>query len=58
MELQQWQHQGTVVFIVPQDAPDTLYYNSSTQPNMQGSSTLLMPRPAQVLDFGSRPNLE
>jgi len=27
---------GTITFVVPQDAPDTLYYNSSTQINMQG----------------------
>jgi hypothetical protein len=27
---------GTITFVVPQDAPNTLFYNSSTQPNMQG----------------------
>jgi hypothetical protein len=33
--------EGTVVFIVPQDAPDTLYYNNSTQPNMQGQFNIV-----------------
>jgi hypothetical protein len=28
---------GQVTFVVPQDAPDTLYYASSTQSNMQGT---------------------
>lgn len=28
---------GTVTFVVPQDAPDTLYYSSSTQFNMRGT---------------------
>jgi hypothetical protein len=28
---------GQVTFVVPQDAPDTLYYASSTQGNMQGT---------------------
>ena len=28
--------EGLITFVVPQDAPDTLYYVNPTQPNMQG----------------------
>jgi hypothetical protein len=31
---------GQVTFVVPQDAPDTLYYASATQSNMQGTITV------------------
>ena len=31
---------GQVTFVVPQDAPDTLYYASSTQSNMRGTITV------------------
>jgi hypothetical protein len=32
---------GTITFTVPQDAPDTLYYNSATEQNMQGVFTII-----------------
>jgi hypothetical protein len=32
---------GTVTFVVPQDAPDTLYYSSSTQFNMRGTFNII-----------------
>ena len=32
---------GTVTFIVPQDAPDTLYYSSGTQFNMRGTINVI-----------------
>jgi hypothetical protein len=32
---------GTITFTVPQDAPDTLYYASETQFNMQGKLTII-----------------
>jgi hypothetical protein len=32
---------GTITFIVPQDAPDTLYYSSSTEFNMRGTISVI-----------------
>jgi hypothetical protein len=32
---------GTVTFVVPQDAPDTLYYSSSIQLNMRGTINIV-----------------
>jgi len=32
---------GLVTFVVPQDAPDTLYYSSSTQSNMRGQLNII-----------------
>ena len=32
---------GTITFTVPQDAPNTLYYSSSTQINMQGTFNII-----------------
>ena len=32
---------GTITFVVPQTAPDELYYNNSTQMNMQGVFTIV-----------------
>jgi len=32
---------GLVTFVVPQDAPDTLYYSSSTQSNMRGQLNIV-----------------
>ena len=32
---------GTVTFVVPQDAPDVLYYSSSTQLNMRGTMNIV-----------------
>jgi hypothetical protein len=32
---------GTVTFVVPQDAPDTLYYSSSTEFNMRGTINIV-----------------
>lgn len=32
---------GTITFTVPQDAPDTLYYTSSIQPNMHGTMNIV-----------------
>ena len=34
-------YQGTVIFTVPQDAPDTLYYSNSTEFNMQGQLNIV-----------------
>jgi hypothetical protein len=36
---------GTVIFTVPQDAPDTLYYVNSTQPNLQGTINVVNATP-------------
>jgi len=33
--------EGLITFVVPQDAPDTLYYANSTQPNMQGQINII-----------------
>ena len=33
--------EGLVTFVVPQDAPDTLYYISENQPNMQGQLNIV-----------------
>jgi len=33
--------EGLITFVVPQDAPDTLYYVNSTQPNMQGQFNIV-----------------
>lgn len=32
---------GTVTFVVPQDAPDVLYYSSATQLNMRGTMNII-----------------
>ena len=33
--------EGLITFTVPQDAPDTLYYANSVQPNMQGTLNII-----------------
>jgi hypothetical protein len=33
--------EGLITFVVPQDAPDTLYYVNPTQPNMQGQINII-----------------
>jgi hypothetical protein len=33
--------EGLITFVVPQDAPDTLYYVNPTQPNMQGQINVI-----------------
>ena len=42
---------GTITFTVPQNAPDTLYYNNSTQMNMQGVFTIVDAVPGSGPDF-------
>jgi len=42
---------GTITFTVPQNAPNTLYYNNSTQMNMQGVFTIVDAIPGTGPDF-------
>jgi len=42
---------GTITFVVPQNAPDTLYYNNSTQMNMQGVFTIVDASPGTGPNF-------
>jgi hypothetical protein len=42
---------GTVTFVVPQNAPDTLYYNNPTQMNMQGVFTIVDATPGTGPNF-------
>ena len=42
---------GTITFVVPQNAPDVLYYNNSTQMNMQGVFTVVDAAPGTGPDF-------
>ena len=42
---------GTITFTVPQNAPDTLYYNNSTQMNMQGVFNIIDATPGTGPDF-------
>jgi hypothetical protein len=37
--------EGLITFVVPQDAPDTLYYVNPTQPNMQGQINIVNATP-------------
>ena len=37
--------EGLITFVVPQDAPDTLYYVNPTQPNMQGQINVVNATP-------------
>ena len=42
---------GTITFVVPQNAPDVLYYNNSTQMNMQGVFTIVDAESGSGPDF-------
>jgi hypothetical protein len=42
---------GTVTFVVPQDAPDVLYYSSSTQLNMRGTLNIVDATPGTGPNF-------
>ena len=42
---------GTITFVVPQDAPDTLYYANSTQANMQGVFNIIDATPGTGAGF-------
>ena len=42
---------GIITFVVPQNAPDTLYYNNSAQMNMQGVFSVVDATPGTGPDF-------
>ena len=42
---------GTITFVVPQDAPDVLYYNNPTQMNMQGVFNIINATPGTGPNF-------